>query len=154
MLFEQTNILNAGTFGVRLRPLKQFSINLDGELGHADKPIYPISDKDYHALKARVEYKTRTMRLSAYAGSDYNTNSNTLTSYASHSRQYGVDGSWSANNWFSIDAGYGRLHLDTLGGLAYFAGAPAQVVTGDQFVLREQHSHRQSGCPHERWQAH
>jgi hypothetical protein len=129
-LFEQTNILNAGTFGVRLRPLKQFTINLDGELGRADKPIYPISDKDYHALKARVEYKTRTMRLSAYAGSDYNTNSNTLTSYASHSRQYGVDGSWSGNNWFSIDAGYGRLHLDSLGGLAYFAGAPAQEVTG------------------------
>jgi hypothetical protein len=129
-LFEQTNILNAGTFGIRLRPMKQFSINLDGELGRADKPIYPISDKDYHALKARVEYKTRTMRLSAYAGSDYNTNSNTLTSYASHSRQYGVDGSWSANNWFSIDAGYGRLHLDSLGGLAYFAGQPAQEVTG------------------------
>jgi hypothetical protein len=129
-LFEQTNILNAGTFGVRLRPLKQFTINLDGELGRADKPIYPISDKDYHALKARAEYKTRTMRLSAYAGSDYNTNSNTLTSYASHSRQYGVDGSWSGNNWFSIDAGYGRLHLDSLGGLAYFAGAPAQEVTG------------------------
>ncbi len=129
-VFEQTNILNAGTFGIRLRPLKQFSINLDGELGRADKPIYPISDKDYHALKARVEYKTRTTRLSAYAGSDYNTNSNSLTSYASHSRQYGVDGSWSANNWFSIDAGYGRLHLDSLGGLAYFAGAPAQEVTG------------------------
>jgi hypothetical protein len=41
-----------------------------------------------------------------------------------------VDGSWSGNNWFSIDAGYGRLHLDSLGGLAYFAGAPAQEVTG------------------------
>jgi hypothetical protein len=128
---EQTNQLNAGTFGVRIRPLKQLSINLDGELGHADRPIYPISDKDYHALKARVEYKTRSIRLSAYAGSDYNTNSNSFTSYASHSRQYGVDGSWTLTSRFTLDAGYGRLHLDTLGGLAYFAGSPVQEVTGD-----------------------
>lgn len=128
--FEQTNQLNVGTFGIRLRPLKQLSINLDGELGHADKPFYPISDKDYHALKARVEYKTRSLRLSAYAGSDYNTNSNSLTSFASHSRQYGADGSWTASNWFSLDAGYGRLHLDSLGGLAYFAGSPSQEITG------------------------
>jgi hypothetical protein len=128
---EQTNQLNTGTFGVRIRPLKQLSINLDGELGRADRPIYPIADKDYHALKARVEYKARSLRLSAYAGSDYNTNSNTLTSYASHSRQYGVDGSWTVNTRFSLDAGYARLHLDTLGGLAYFAGSPVQEVTGD-----------------------
>jgi hypothetical protein len=71
------------------------------------------------------------MRLSAYAGSDYNTNSNSLANFASHSRQYGVDGSWTASNWFSLDAGYGRLHLDTLGALAYFAGSPSKEVTGD-----------------------
>ncbi len=128
---EQNNSLNAGTFGVRIRPLKQFSINLDGELGRADKPIYPISDKDYHALKARLEYKTRVWRVSAFAGSDYNTNSNSFTSYAAHTRRYGIDGSWTLTTRFFIDAGYERLHLDTLGGLAYFAGAPSQLVTGD-----------------------
>ncbi len=129
---EQNNSLNAGTFGVRIRPLKQLSINLDSELGHADKPIYPISDKDYHALKGRVEYKTRTSAwVAAFAGSDYNTNSNSLTSYAAHTRRYGVDGSWTLKSGFFIDAGYERLHLDTLGGLAYFAGSPTSLVTGD-----------------------
>lgn len=132
VVIEQTNQLNAGTFGVRLRPVKQFTINLDGELGRADRPIYPISERDYHALKARLEYKARSIRISGYAGSDYNTNSDSLAYYASHSRQYGVDGSWTASNRFSIDAGYARLHLNTLGTLAYFAGAPSQEVTGDQ----------------------
>jgi hypothetical protein len=128
---EQYNTLNAGTFGVRIRPLKQFTISLDGELGRADKPIYPISDKDYHALKARLEYKARAWRVSGYAASDYNTNSNSFTSYASHTRRYGVDGSWTAKTWFFIDAGYERLHVNSLGGLAYFAGSPSTLVTGD-----------------------
>src|SRR4029077_8420251 len=101
-----------------------------GELGHADKPIYPISDKDYHALKARAEYRRKSVRLTAFARSDYNTNSNSLTSFASHSRQYGADVSWVRSENFSIDAGYSRLHLDTLGGIAYFISQTP--VNGDR----------------------
>jgi len=127
---EQNNALNSGTFGIRLRPLKALTIRLDTEIGRADQPISPISDRNYQALNGRVEYKTRTLRFSAFAGSDYNTNSNSLTSYASHSRRYGVDGSWSGTPWFSVDLGYNRMHLDTLGGLAYFLGRTQ--VTGDQ----------------------
>jgi hypothetical protein len=129
-LAKQSNNLNAGTLGLRLRPRKALTIRLDAEIGRADKPIYPISERNYHALNGRVEYKTRSVRLSAYAGSDYNTNSNSLTSYASHSRRYGADGSWSGTSWFSVDLGYSRMHLDTLGGLAYFLGRTE--VTGDQ----------------------
>jgi hypothetical protein len=138
-LFEQTNALNAGTFGVRLRPTKALTIRLDTEIGRADKPIAPISDRNYHALKGRVEYKARALRLSAFAGSDYNTNSNSLTSYASHSRRYGVDGSWTGTPWFSVDLGYNRLHLDTLGGLAYFLGR-TQVTTDQSYYVSNVHA--------------
>ncbi len=129
-LSEQTNNLNAGTFGIRVRPVKSLTIRLDTEIGRADHPIYPVSDRNYQALRGRIEYKIRTFRLAAFAGSDYNTNSNSLTSYASHSRRYGADASWSALSFFSLDASYNRIHLDTLGGIAYFQGRTE--ITGDQ----------------------
>jgi len=127
---DQTNVLHQGTLGFRIKPTKTLVISLDGDLGHADKPIYPISEKDYHALRARAEYRLKTLRLAAYAKSDYDTNSASLTSYASHSRQYGMDGSWIPVDWFSIDAGYARLHLDSLGAISYFLNTA--LVTGDE----------------------
>jgi hypothetical protein len=126
----QTNLLFQETLGFRIKAAKSLTISVDGDLGRADKPIYPISEKDYHALRARAEYKLKTLRMTAYAKSDYNTNSASLTSFASHSRQYGADASWVPVDWFSIDADYSRLHLDTLGGIAYFLNAA--LVTGDE----------------------
>jgi hypothetical protein len=128
--YSQHNILHVGTIGFRLKPAKPLTLSLDGELGHADRPIYPISDKDYHALRARAEYRRKALRATAFARSDYNTNSNSLTSFASHSRQYGADVSWVRSERFSLDAGYSRLHLDTLGGISYFIARTA--VNGDQ----------------------
>ena len=127
---DQTNVLHQGTLGFRIKPAKTLVISLDGDLGHADKPIYPISEKDYHVLRARAEYKLKTLRAAAYAKSDYNTNSASLTSYASRSRQYGIDGSWIPSDWFSIDAGYSRLHLNSLGAIGYFLNSAP--VTGDE----------------------
>ncbi len=83
-------------------------------------PYTPISDKNYQTFHARAEYKLKSFRLGAFAKTDYNLNSVSLTSYASHSRNYGVDGSWTPNNWFAIDAGYNKIHLNTLGGMDFF----------------------------------
>jgi hypothetical protein len=127
---EQSNQLKAGTLGFRIKPVKPLTINLDAEIGRANRPIYPISERDYQAFRARVEYRQKSFRASVYARSDYNTNSISLTSFASQSRQYGVDASWVASEWFSIDAGYAKLHLFTLGGIDYFV-APAQEVKGE-----------------------
>lgn len=124
----QTNHLNAGTLGFRFRPVKPLTILLDGEIGRTDHPYTPISDKHYQAFRARVEYKQKTYRIAAYAKTDYNTNSISLTSFASRSRNYGIDGSWTPNQWFSIDAGYGKLHLYTLGGIDFFVAQ--QELTG------------------------
>lgn len=118
---EQSNQLKAGTLGFRLKPAKTLTISVDGEIGRENKPIYPISDGNYQAFRARIEYKTRLFRAGAYGKSDYNVNSDVLTSYASHARQYGADGSWMPSSWFSIDASYAKLHLNTLGGIDYFA---------------------------------
>lgn len=116
----QTNQLHVGTLGFRIRPMKGLTMLLDGEIGRADMPYTPISDKNYQTFHARVEYKQKNFRLGAFAKTDYNLNSISLTSYASRSRNYGVDGSWTPNEWFAIDAGYNKIHLNTLGGMDFF----------------------------------
>ncbi|HEV8145711.1 MAG TPA: hypothetical protein VGP79_05005, partial [Bryobacteraceae bacterium] len=127
ILNEQTNILQAGTFGIRLRPLKPLSIHLGAEIGRANHPLFPIADKDYHALNGRILWRTKLYRVGAYARSNYNTNSNSLTSFASRARQYGAEASWTAREWFSLDASYTKLHLNTLGGLDFFVALSNEV---------------------------
>jgi len=93
---------------------------VDGEIGRANKPIYPTSERNYHASGGRIQYKLRTLLISAQTKTNYNTNSDALTYYSSHSRTYSGDVSWTARPWLSFDASYSKLHLDTLGGIAYF----------------------------------
>src|SRR6185369_14958768 len=37
--FEQTSILNAGVFGLRLRPVQPLTIVLNGEIGRPNRPL-------------------------------------------------------------------------------------------------------------------
>src|SRR5262249_30981131 len=55
---EQTNITRTGTLGFAFRPVKELTIKLDGQLSRASKPIYPISDANFHALRADAAYRT------------------------------------------------------------------------------------------------
>jgi hypothetical protein len=142
---EQENGLNTGLLGVRIHPLKALSIMLDTEIGRADRPIYPISQRNYETYRGRIEYKQKAFRLAGYSRTDYNTNSVSLANYASHSRQFGADASWTPKNWFSIDASYNKLHLDTLGALNYFAqinpvGPLTQVTTSQSFYVSNIHT--------------
>ena len=121
--YTQTNILNSGTFGVRVSPIAPLTISLDGEIGRASQPFTPKSDRDYHDVSGRIQYKLKTLQLLGSFGSAYNVNSVTLSSYSSHARTYSVSGSWTPKSWFALDAGYSKQHVDTLGGIAFFANA-------------------------------
>jgi hypothetical protein len=118
--YDQTNILNSGALGVRIKPIQPLTIVLDGEVGHTNHPFAPKSDKNYQALNARVQYKQKSLTLSAYAQSNYNNNSISLTAYSSHARTYAANVSWAPLPWLSFNADYVKLHLDTLGGLSFF----------------------------------
>jgi len=127
---RQTNILQAGTAGVQLRPWKPFTLTLDGELGRTNKPFYPISDKDYHGLNGRAQYRTRSLTLGAQARANYNFNSVSLFSHSARNRTYSFDGGWNLSDRLAIEGSYSFLHTDTLTGLAYFAAS--QLITGDR----------------------
>ncbi len=127
---EQNNRVHAGLIGIRLQPSKPLTISLDGELGRADKPFYPISEKNYHGINGRVQYRARNLTLSASTKTSYNANSASLYVHSSQSRGYAFDAAWTARSWFALDAGYNKLHLNTLSGIAYFASAA--FVEGDR----------------------
>lgn len=118
---EQTNYLHSGILGFRVRPAKPLIITFDGEVGRADRPFTPVSERNYHELGARVQYKFKTLQLSAFTRANYNINSVSLSNYSSRSRTYATDIAWSPRAWMSFDAGYSKLHLNTVGGLDYFA---------------------------------
>jgi len=127
---EQSNRLNSGIFGIRLKPARPLTILVNGEVGRADHPLSPIADRNYQAVSARVLYKLKNFQFSASTQANYNANSVSLSTYESHARNHGVNGSWTPRNWFSLDAGYSKLHLDTVGGIAYFASN--QFIQGAQ----------------------
>jgi hypothetical protein len=118
---EQTNRVHAGLLGIRLQPVKPLTFNFDAEIGRANQPFLPISEKNYNAFGARAQYKQGSLLLSAAIRTNYNTNSVSLFSHSSHSRNYSLDASWTPRRWFAFDTGYGKQHLDTLTGIAYFA---------------------------------
>ena len=116
----QSNTQQAWLAGVRLRFWKNLTLNLDGERGVNDRPVYPVSDKDYHALNGRLQYKSKRLLLLASERSNYNTNAATISAFSSHARTASLEGSWTARDWITIEASYSKIYLRTAGGIAYF----------------------------------
>jgi hypothetical protein len=118
---EQTNQLHAGTMALRLRPYKGLSILLGGEIGRNDRPFSPTAGRNYHALNAKVQYKYKTLMFTGAAQSNYVFTPVSLSAYSSESRTYSVNGSYTPRDWLGFDAGYTRMHVYSLSGIAYFA---------------------------------
>lgn len=119
--YNQTNELNSGNVGFRIAPLTGLSIFAEDEVGRASRPFTPKSDKNYNILAGRIDYRAHGFEVSASSRGDYNVNSVAVSSFSSHSRIYSASGSWNARSWMSFDAAYSKTHLDTLGGIAFFA---------------------------------
>jgi hypothetical protein len=125
---RQDNHVQSGLAGVRLKPLKPLTISLDAEISRADRPFTPIADRNFHALRGRAQYKAKTLLLSAAYRQNYDTNSVSLSAHSSRARNYSFDASWAPRGWFAFDAGYAKIHLDTVSGIAFFAGG--NLLTG------------------------
>ncbi len=129
---SQENRLDSGLAGIRLNFARSLTVSLDAEIGRADRPFFPVSERDYHGFNARVRYKSRSFSLSASARTSYNTNSVSLSSHSSRGRNYSVDGSWTPREWLSVDGGYSKLHLNTASGIAYFVDF--EMIQGEQSI--------------------
>lgn len=127
---SQENTLHAGVAGFRLKPVEPLTVVIESEIGRADRPFYTISDRNYHSLGGRVQYKRGSLLLSAATRTFYNTNSVSLSFHTQRSRNYSANAAWAPSRRFAFDASYSKIHLDTLTGLAYFVNF--QMVTGDR----------------------
>jgi hypothetical protein len=118
---ELRNHLHVGLAGIRVQPLNGLNVRLEAEVGRADHPFTPAADGSYHALNGLVQYRRKTLTLSAGFNSDYNFNSVSISQYSSKSRSYSADASWAARDWLTFDASYVKMDVDTVAGIAYFA---------------------------------
>jgi hypothetical protein len=118
---EQENVFHSGQAGIRLAPSKPLSVNLEAEVGRADRPFFPVAERNYHGMGMRVRYRARTLTWSVAARTNYNTNSVSFSAHSSRSRNYSAELSWTPGSRFSLDAAYAKLHLDTVSALAFFA---------------------------------
>jgi len=120
-VYQVSNHLNSATVGIRIRPWKPLTFNLDGEAGRANFPLTPVSDRRYHSINGRADYRVKRFQFSTAYREVYNLNAPFFFStYISHSRRYSANASWVPNNWFSLDASYAKIHLDTRAGIAFF----------------------------------
>jgi hypothetical protein len=129
---DQSNHLNDGRLGFRLRPVKPVSIIVSGEIGRNSQPFYPIAPRNYHTLDARIQYRSKALLLSGGAQSDYGFNSVALSSFSSQNRRYYANGSWNPRSWLAFDGSFSRSHLYTIGGIAYFANQ--QPIEGQSSI--------------------
>jgi hypothetical protein len=136
---SQSNQTKAGIAGVNWLPFKNMRLHLEGELGTNNDPFTPVSLRNYHAIRSKVQYRAKAWTMGAGYVENYNNNSIQVTAYSSHARNYSAEASWNARPWVSVDASYSKLHLDTVGGIDFFAGATAtslfpQEVTGMESI--------------------
>jgi hypothetical protein len=132
---SQANHTEAGVAGVNWFALKALRVHLEGEIGRNDNPFTPLSMRNYHAIRSKVQYRAKTWSAGGGYLENYNNNSIQITAYSSRARTYSADASWNARSWVSLDASYTKLHLDTIGGIDFFAGTPfSQEVTGMQSI--------------------
>jgi hypothetical protein len=132
---EQSNHQHALNAGLNWLIWKGLRLHAEGELGRNNTPFFPISQKNYHEINSRLEYRVKKLTLSTGYKETYNNNSISLTAYNSHARNFTSSGTWAFRPWLSLDASYTHLHLDTAGGIEFFAGSPrATLITGDESI--------------------
>lgn len=125
----QSNHVDAGVAGFNAILWKDLRVHAEGEVGRNSTPFAPISLANYHAIRTRVLYRKKNYSLGAGYQENYNNNSIVITAFSSRSRTYNAEASWNAKSWLAIDASYSKLHLDTIGGIAFFIGSPRSVLT-------------------------
>jgi hypothetical protein len=138
---EQSNHTTAVVAGVNWLPAAGLRMHLEGEVGTNNNPFTPLTLRNYHAIRARTQYRKKNTSLGAGYQENYNNNSIVVTSYSSHARTYSADASWVAKSGISFDVSYSQLHLDTVGGIAFFAGSPfPSLLTGDSIYISNIHA--------------
>ena len=125
------NKLQSGAAGVRWLPGRNVRASFDFEVGRADRPLTPTSERRFHNQSARFHWRARDFTVSAYFKNRANDNPTELLAYSSKSRSQGVHASWlHPDTGMVLDAGYSLLNMDVSTGildLFEFSGEPERL---------------------------
>ncbi len=132
------NSLHSGLAGLRLRPFQALTMLFDVEVGRANRPFTPVSEKRFHAETLRVQWKRKTW-LATGSFKNYRNRNNPppvlgaleATPASVHSfenRQFSATLGWAPPRRYTLDAGYSYLQLNTASGIVNFPVPNAAAV--------------------------
>ena len=135
------NHLNAGTFGIRVKPFKPLSFNVDTTIGRDNSAYTPVSPAHFQNIRARMDYRqSKRLRFGAAYRQVYNLNAPAPvvfasaygvpppSYYSSHSRDLSGSSSLTVSKNWSLDVTYSKTHLDTFANLWAEQPAPNSVT--------------------------
>lgn len=112
------NRLTSGAAGVRWLPGRNLRASFDFEVGRADRPLTPTSERRFQNQSARVRWRRKDLTLSGYLKNRANDNPTELLFYSSRSLGRGINASWlHPGTGVVLDAGYGLLSMDVSTGI-------------------------------------
>lgn len=127
------NTVHVGAGGVRWMPARGVRASFNAEVGRADRPLTPTSNKNFHNEAARVQWRGRGLSLTAHFKSRINNNPTALVEYSSESRTGGLQASWARpDGRLTLDGGYTFLAADTSAGVFNLLS----TATPEEFPLR------------------
>ena len=104
--------------GARWLPGRNVRASFDIEIGRADRPLTPTSERRFHNQSARLRWRARDFTVSAYFNNRVNINPTELLAYNSKNRSQGVHTSWlHPDTGMVVDAGYSLLNMDVSTGI-------------------------------------
>ncbi len=136
----QNNEIGSGAGGVRLMPVSGLRISFDAEVGRADRPLTPVSDRKFHNESARMQWRRKSLLLSGHFKSRINVNPARLIDYSSAVRSWGFSGSWSdTETRLTLDAGYIKIGLNTAAGIFNFFDSGRSATPGRALYISNLH---------------
>lgn len=112
------NGIQAGAGGLRWIPGGGVRASFDFEVGRADRPLAPTSERRFHNESARLRWRRKALSLSGFFRRRVNDNPTDLLAYSSKSRVQGVQASWTVpESGLVLDASYSLLELDVSTGI-------------------------------------
>jgi hypothetical protein len=139
-LLESSNHVHSGVAGFRWLPVQGLRVSFDAEVGRADQPLTPRSDREFHAETARLQWRSSNTVVSASFQNSVNRNPVSLIDHRAESRQFGLHGSWAGpSGRFTLDGGYTLLNLDTMSGILNFLNPSDPQASSFSFYTSHLH---------------
>ena len=112
------NEVRSGSGGFRWVPSAALRASIDFEVGMADRPLTPTSERRFHNESARLRWRHDDLVVSGFVMNRVNDNPTELLAHSSKSRSQGMHASWARpQSGVVLDAGYSLLQLDVSTGI-------------------------------------